>query len=298
MTTLVAIYQERKNNLKTKLENAKTTKEVVEILKDEITWLRDIEGEYIRELTPSQARLALERLEELSLSLNMLTAVKVLESPASKPNPSESKSKNSANIIQGTLIGSAVGVFTSGALGLLIGGGVGAVTSIVAAELISKEQNQDKVVTPVASEENKLEVDVDVFLSYFSQAFESIDNAVVADGNKQKKPIPKNTLEEHSDVLQFLQDLIGETLDEQAGISPLMRRQIERISTILKPYDIEVLVYQPNTEQLRNAFPFFEFEPSLDPNLQEYVILKPAFVKGDEVLLRGRVIEPAFSTQQ
>lgn len=298
MTTLVALYQERKNNLKTQLENAKTTKQVVEILKDEITWLRDMEGEYIRELTPSQARLASERLEELSLSLNMLTAVKVLESPASKPNPSESKSKNSPNIIQGSLIGSAVGVFTGGALGFLIGGGIGAVTSIVAAELISEEHNKDEVVTSVASEGNKLEVDVDVFLSYFIQVFESIDDAVVADCNEQKKLTPKNTLEEHSDVLNFFQDLIGETLDEQAEISPLMRSQIERISTILKLCDIEVRVYQPNTEQSRNAFPFFEFEPSLDPNLQEYVTLKPAFVKGDRVLLPGRVIEPVSSTQQ
>ncbi len=99
-------------------------------------------------------------------------------------------------------------------------------------------------------------------------------------------------------MLQFLQDLIGETLDEQAEISPLMRRQIERISTILKPYDIEVVVYQPNTEQSKNAFPFFEFEPSLDLNLQEYVTLKPAFIKGDRVLLPGRVIEPVSSTQQ
>ncbi len=40
MTTLAAIYQERKNNLKTQLENAKTTKQVVEIVKKEITLLK------------------------------------------------------------------------------------------------------------------------------------------------------------------------------------------------------------------------------------------------------------------
>ena len=161
MITLVAIYQERKNSLKTQLENAKTIKQVVQILKDEITWLKNMEGEYIRELTPSQAQIALERLEELSLSLNMLTAVKVLESPASKPNPSESKSKNFTNITQGTLIGSAVGVFTGGPLGFLIGGGIGAVTSIIAAELISEERNKDKVVTPVTpvtSEKNEIRI--------------------------------------------------------------------------------------------------------------------------------------------
>jgi hypothetical protein len=298
MTTLVAIYQERKNNLKTQLENAKDTKQVVEILKDEITWLRDMEGEYIRELTPSQAQLASARLEELSLSLDMLTAVKVLKSPASKLNPSESKSKNSANIIQSTIIGSAVGVFTGGPLGLLIGGAIGAVTSIVATELISEERNKDEVVTSVASEENKLKIDVDLFLSYFNQALGSIDDAVESDGNKQKKLTSKNTLEEYSYVLQLLQDLIGESLDVQTEISPLMRKQIERISTILKSYDIEVRLYQPNTEESKNAFPFFELEPSLNPNLQEYVTLKPAFVKGDQVLLRGRVIEPVSSTQQ
>ena len=144
----------------------------------------------------------------------------------------------------------------------------------------------------------KLEFDVDVLLSYFNQVFESIDDAVVVDSNEQKKPTPKNTLEEHSDVLLFFQSLIGETLDKQAETSDLMRKQIERISTILKSYDIEVRVYQPNTEQSKNAFPFFEFEPSLNPNLQEYVTLKPAFVKGGQVLLPGRVIKPVSSTQQ
>lgn len=296
MATLVAIYQERKNNLKTQVENAKTTKQVVEILKDEITWLRNIEGKYIRELTPSQAQFALEKLEELNISLNILTAVKVLESPASKLNPSESKSKNYANIIQGTLIGSTVGVFIGDKLGFLIGGGIGAVISIIAAELIPKKENKDKVVTPIASEKNEFEVDVDVVLSYLNQVFKTIDDAVVADKNEQDKPSLKNTLEEHSNLLQFLQDLIGETFDRKAEISPLMRKQIERISTILKSYDIEVQVYQPNTEQSNKAWPLFELEPSLDANLQEYVTLKPAFVKGDQVLLRGRVIKPISST--
>ena len=37
----------------------------------------------------------------------------------------------------------------------------------------------------------------------------------------------------------------------------------------------------------------FYFEPSIDPNITDYVTLKHAFVKDERVLLPGSVIEPS-----
>jgi hypothetical protein len=56
---------------------------------------------------------------------------------------------------------------------------------------------------------------------------------------------------------------------------------------------METRVYQPNGEPSGQDWAMFEFEPSLEPDSPEYVTMKPAFVKGDEVILQGRVIEPA-----
>ncbi|MCU0534872.1 MAG: hypothetical protein MUD14_13355, partial [Hydrococcus sp. Prado102] len=52
-------------------------------------------------------------------------------------------------------------------------------------------------------------------------------------------------------------------------------------------------IYQ--SQDPHSAREYFDFEPSIDPSTQDYVTITPALLKGDRLLRRGRVIEPAYS---
>ena len=52
-------------------------------------------------------------------------------------------------------------------------------------------------------------------------------------------------------------------------------------------------IYQPDEQQSYREY--FDFEPSIDPAANDYVTITPALLKGDRLLRRGRVIEPAYS---
>jgi len=63
---------------------------------------------------------------------------------------------------------------------------------------------------------------------------------------------------------------------------------------ILMEQGILAQIYRPNNADSDREY--FDFEPSIDPDNKDYVTITPALLKGDRLLRRGRVIEPA-STQ-
>ncbi|MUG99071.1 hypothetical protein F7734_44990 [Scytonema sp. UIC 10036] len=300
MTNLVNYYQEIKNHLHSQLKAARTTQVVARILQNEIQKIEDLNGEYINGLTPSQARLAIEQLNALSLSLSNLMIIKLSEPhpPKHKPEKLTSKSQRdiAKDLLKGALIGGTAGLTTAGLPGILLGSGVGALTNTFAKAFIPEVEDKDRVVTQVAPEKGELEIDVDTLLSNLQQSLERIDREVANCLEVHPKPTSKPEIEEYLDVLESLQDLIGQALEEEDKLSPLMHKQIKRLTALLKNYGIEVRVYKPDSEASRNAEYFFEIEPSLEPSQQDYITVKPAFVKGDELVLRGRIIAPAFSS--
>ncbi|MEO1186655.1 MAG: hypothetical protein AAFX46_19095 [Cyanobacteria bacterium J06636_27] len=77
MKTLVSHYQKIKDKLKSRLDATNTIEEVVKIVRDEINQLTDLNGEYIKELTPPQARLARNMLEGMRENLQILSSVEL-----------------------------------------------------------------------------------------------------------------------------------------------------------------------------------------------------------------------------
>ena len=90
---------------------------------------------------------------------------------------------------------------------------------------------------------------------------------------------------------------MADALDERTQLPTAVRRRIEQATTILRRYGIQARVYQPSEEQDlgMEAWSMFYFEPSLDPEITDYITLKHAFIKDNQVLLPGYVIEPASS---
>ncbi len=88
MKSLASHYQKIKEKLKSNLEAANTVEEVVKIVKDEINQLTDLNGEYIKELTPPQARLARNMLEGIKDNLQMLSSVELQDLSKNIPEKS------------------------------------------------------------------------------------------------------------------------------------------------------------------------------------------------------------------
>jgi len=304
MSTLENYYTQIETKLCQEIKRATALEQVVQIIQDEIRIISHHDSEYILGLTDSQRTLAWERLESLSKSFNILTAIKLPQvhaeensqshhhKPHHKDNSNQEMIRNiGIGALSGGIAGTLTGVPIVGtAVGIAVGAGVG-----VASNLMPKNEETEKVEskTTVENEVPRLRINPDLILSNLSQGFKEIDLAVARCLKDRKKQPDKPSLDKLTDVLEVLQDLMGEELDDQNQIPALVSKQLKRIPSVLRHYGMETRVYQPKGEPSSQDWAMFEFEPSLEPDLQEYVTMKPAFVKGDEVILQGRVIEPA-----
>jgi hypothetical protein len=344
MKTLVSHYKEIKEKLKSQLERVETTEPIVKIVQEEINKLADLSGDYIRSLTPPQARLATVMLKALKQYTSILILVKLQNSTPNALEKSHSSSllqsenqiglselthntlssfntalqieKNfkawtspdyykqallqqlhkNREIVSSLLAGGITGTLAGGySWGL-----IGAITGSLLGKILQQTQFSENtsVVTQLENRQNELKIGIDIekLLDHLYQAFQSIDLTVGAYGDQEK--VPKPGLENHLDLLEYLQDLMADGLDEQTQLPTAVRRRIEQAATILRRYGIETRLYQPIDEQEMDieAWSMFYFEPSLDPEITNYITLKHAFVKDDQVILPGSVVEPTSSS--
>ena len=122
MNKLVMFYQKRENDLKRQLGEASSLTQSIEKIQDEINRLRDTDGEYINNLTPSEAGIALKRLEEVNQFISLFKEVELRNSTSATNTQfsfSElSVAKNTSQTMIATVVisGSIVGSFVGGLL--------------------------------------------------------------------------------------------------------------------------------------------------------------------------------------
>lgn len=321
MTTLIAYYQENKEKLKSQLEASDTPESTVKIIQTEINKLVDINSEYIQTLTPPQARLARVMLQSLGqytsilllakpysqtteqlstfkqLTTNIVSPItnaietqqkiQTLTSPAYYKRVALEKIQQSREIISSLLAGGLAGTLEGGFYWGLVGAIIGGTTGGAIAQIIKRKPSVDKINPITQKSTPKIIIDTDKLLDYFYQNLQSIDITISGLSQKDDKN-PKSGIENNLDLLEYLQDLMADGLDENIQLPIAVRRRIEQAATILRRYGIEAKVYQPKEEQDL----MFYFEPSLDPEITDYITLKHALVKDDQTLLPGYVIEP------
>lgn len=338
MKTLVSHYQNTKDKFKSHLEAASTVEEVVKIVQDEIDQLIDLNGEYIKELTPAQARLARKMLEGMKENIQILSLVELQDLSANIPEKSFDISEvqaelnrtilsplttaiqtqrniqnwTSANyykqiilqplqksrvVVSSLLAAGLAGTLEGGITWGLVGAVIGLITGGVFGKVVKQKQLPQN--PEINSQEEQIQnrtqisIDIDKLLIYFYQNFQSIDQTISVYASKSEKS-PQSGLENNLELLEYLQELMADALDEETQLPISVRRRIEQAITILRGYGIEAHVYQPSL-QADKAWDMFYFEPSIDPNITDYVTLKHAFVKDEQVLLPGSVIEPLSS---
>jgi hypothetical protein len=128
-------------------------------------------------------------------------------------------------------------------------------------------------------------VHVHAFLNCIADALSYIDKAL----NEQPPEKEGDFLEKETQILKLFQDLF-EAKAFHDGEWAL--KKIPRIQAILLERGIVVKEFDPEDAADSLAF---DVEPGADPSISRHVTIRPAFIKSNRVLLRGRVAEPFSS---
>jgi hypothetical protein len=299
MKTLFTLFSKERSALQTQIEQATSPEQVVKLVQNQ---LDNLERNYTGQLNMAQVRLASFFLETLRQSISTLTA-------ANETKISESESEQTTNqakkvypkslilkVLQGVIClgvleslfsmsGEAPGGAWMGILLMFLLVGVEVVTQLDKAER-KKASNSSEMLTisqPI------IHIDSQIFLDNLSEALRTIDLAV-ASAEEMKKPIESSGIEELPELLNLVQRLIGASFLEKPQMSLELTKLLPQI---LMEQGIQTQIYRPDNQVSYREY--FDFEPSIDPSARDYVTITPALFKGDLLLRRGRVIEPAHS---
>jgi hypothetical protein len=302
MKTLKDCYKQNLPDFQKRVESATTISQLSEIVQDRLTQLGDINGEYIGSLTQSQARIALSMLEAFRLSFSMLAKNQTQVNVSSKvtPEPHESIDDEQNKLFDGVWGGLAGGALGGTIAGGIFGGSLGAVLGAFVSTVFMKSrqlnnpspdnQPHEFQTKPVETEQAVTHVDKEELLVYLEQTLDVIDQTVAEYGRLSEPVIQEPQLEDHPEVLEFLQEFIGETEKFESQLPEVFNLRKRQLFSILRKYGIRHQAYKDTASEKVKGL--FDFEPSLDPNLQNHVMEKPALLKNDRLLLRGNVIEP------
>jgi hypothetical protein len=290
--TLSTLLNEERNHLETEIDNTTSIEQVVKLVQ---TKLDNLERIYIGQLNVAQIRLASIFLDTLRQSIGTLVAAKQTEVVKVEKNQITHQDPNFPKrlilkLLQALLgIGILASLFSytkttpSAWMGILL------TLVLLGLELLQLDKEQENNLT--AQELSKspqpiLGVDSRVFLDNLADALNTIDLAVaIEERSKHKDDVG---IEEQPELLNFLQRLMGASFLDKPQMAQAL---VKLLPQILMEQGIRTQIYQPkNSDSYRE---YFDFEPSIDPDTQDYVTITPALLKGDRLLKRGRVIEPA-----
>jgi hypothetical protein len=168
------------------------------------------------------------------------------------------------------------------------------VSLLVGLEIVSQLDKRDRTNPPASPQlveavQPVVQVDSKALVDHLAEALNTIDLAV-ASAEQVKKPLDSSGVEELPELLNLLQRLMGASFLEK----PQMAIELTKLlPQILMEQGIRVQMY--HSDDSRSYREYFDFEPSIDPSAKDYVTITPALLKGDRLLRRGRVIEPAYS---
>lgn len=295
MKTLLTLFNKERNFLETEIDKATSLKQVVQLVQ---TRLDNLERNYIGELSISQVRLVKFFLDTLRQSLVALSAAN--ETALSYPN-SEAILNQVKQVPPNRFILKVLqGVISLGILGTLFALTqetpaawmavllMSVLIGLEAALQLEKGNRNNSLDTqPLEAIQAGVQVDSKFLLDNLADALGTIDRAV-AQVSEAQKSLGSAGIEEMPEMLDFLQKLWGASF---LG-NPVMALEISKlVPQILMEQGIRVQNYWPVDEHSPREH--FDFEPSIDPSTKDYVTLTPALLKGDRLLRRGRVIEPA-----
>ncbi|RCJ40027.1 hypothetical protein A6769_04175 [Nostoc punctiforme NIES-2108] len=298
MKTITSLFSEERNQLQTDIDNTIGIEQIVKLVQNRLDNLEKI---YIEKLNLAQVRLASFFLDTLRQSIATLAAANYLQVA---PNEQRQITNTGTKLFSSRFILKLLkGIIYIGILGSLFSltkttpGAWMAIlltSLLIGLEIVLQLESNNQQNNSISEEvlelpQPILRVDSKVFLDHLGDALNTIDLAVarLEESNKHEGDI---AIEELPELLNFLQRLMGASkLDK-----PQMAYELAKLlPQILMSQGINAQIYRSNSDR-----EYFDFEPSIDPDTKEHVTLTPALLKGDRLIRRGRVIEPAYSSSR
>ncbi|MEH2089474.1 hypothetical protein [Nostoc sp.] len=296
MKTITSLFSEERNQLQIDIDNTIGIEQIVKLVQNR---LDNLERIYIEKLNLAQVRLASFFLDTLRQSIATLAAANYLQvAPTEQRQITNIGTKLFSSKFILKLLKGLIYIGILGSLFSLTKTTPGAWMAILLTSLLigleivlqlesNNQQNNSISEGVLELPQPILRVDSKVFLDCLGDALNTIDLAVarVEEGNKHEGDL---AIEELPELLNFLQRLMGASkLDK-----PQMAHELAKLlPQILMSQGINAQIYRSNSDR-----EYFDFEPSIDPDTKEHVTLTPALLKGDRLIRRGRVIEPAYSS--
>ena len=298
MKTITSLFSEERNQLQTDIDNTIGIEQIVKLVQNR---LDNLERIYIEKLNLAQVRLASFFLDTLRQSIATLAAANYLQvAPTEQRQITNTGTKLFSSRFILKLLKGLIYIGILGSLFSLTKTTPGAWMAILLTSLLigleivlqlesNNQQNNSISEGVLELPQPILRVDSKVFLDHLGDALNTIDLAVarLEESNKHEGDI---AIEELPELLNFLQRLMGASkLDK-----PQMAYELAKLlPQILMSQGINAQIYRSNSDR-----EYFDFEPSIDPDTKEHVTLTPALLKGDRLIRRGRVIEPAYSSSR
>ncbi|MEH1903005.1 MAG: hypothetical protein V7L04_16705 [Nostoc sp.] len=301
MKTITSLFTEERNQLQIDIDNTTSIEQIVKLVQNRLDHLERI---YIEKLNLAQVRLASFFLDTLRQSIATLGAANYSQvAPTEQRQITNAATKFFPNILILKLLQGLISIGILGSLFSLTKTTPGAWMAIlltalllgleVVLQLDSNNQQNNSISQEVFElPQPILRVDSKVFLAHLADALNTIDLAVarVEESNKDENDL---AIEELPELLNFLQRLMGASkLDK-----PQMAHELAKLlPQILMSQGINAQIYRQNDPHSDREY--FDFEPSIDPDTKDHVTITPALLKGDRLIRRGRVIEPAYSSSR
>ena len=299
MKTLLSLFGKERSKLETEIDKANNPNQVVKLVQNR---LDDLERSYIGELSIAQVRLASFFLDTLRQSIGTLTAAN--ETRISQPEPQQISNQARRFPSNSSILKVLQGLISLSILGSLFsltqdapGAWMAILLTIVLVGLEvvlqldkGNPENPTASTQPVeVSQPPMVQIDSKVLLDNLADALNTIDLAV-ASTEQVEKPLDGSGMEELPELLNLVQRLIGASF---LGKSQMALELTKLLPQILMEQGIRAQIYRP--DDTHSGREYFDFEPNIDRCAKDYVTITPALVKGDRLLRRGRVIEPAYS---
>ena len=128
----------------------------------------------------------------------------------------------------------------------------------------------------------QLRVESQALLNYLIDSLSVIEKIL----NEHDEGQEVSLFEKEPQILEFFQEMFEAQYfnDGQWAL-----KKVSGLAALLRKNGIDVKTFDP---QCPNDTKHFDFEPSVDSSITDYLTIRPAFVKGEQTLLRGQVAEP------
>ncbi len=307
--SLQKLFKSRKEQLSAKLAGMslpKDTDAVYRAVYDYFNEVFDADGEFRQNLTQSEDYILQAAISLLNAQRDMATSMKPIDEPEPQAEEEHSSSISEDKSILSkftdpasvaSLIGSGAGAIAGkvilGSWGAVFGALAGTAIAIYATSAYKQPKAETKVLVKVKARAS-YPVNTDAFIATISLVCASVDNlldtfrAQINNVVQKYESRPKPTLDSnYLPLLESIQTLVGYARahsESEEKYAKKLKERIEDVSEVLDTWNLQLVDYDGTNSSC------FEKIPS-DKALEEKMVY-PAIVKGDIVIIKGKVFIP------